>query len=239
MTEVNYDVDGVCSTIINAGALEIRDIDGGEEPFLYSSGNYGPGYVNIKGLVGQRNVLMSLVRKLALKISVEVGVIDFIAGNVTGGQIPGWILSELLGIMRGHNIPYVYIRPSRKKGGHKKVITGDKNNDEIEKGMHCIDVEELINYAETTANAIEELRLAGYNCRCAATILSYENPVGVQKLRDMGIKLISLVTLEDLLRIAEIAPGYSNAIRDYREFLKNPLGWQEMRGFKPVENGGT
>ncbi len=29
--------------------IEIRDIDGGEEPFLYSTKNHGPGYVDVKG----------------------------------------------------------------------------------------------------------------------------------------------------------------------------------------------
>ena len=31
--------------IIEAGGMEIRDVDSGEEPFLYSSGNRGPGYI--------------------------------------------------------------------------------------------------------------------------------------------------------------------------------------------------
>ena len=49
--------------------MDIRDVSGGEEPFVYSSGNRGPGYVMIKGLVGQPPVLNYLTTQLALKLA--------------------------------------------------------------------------------------------------------------------------------------------------------------------------
>jgi hypothetical protein len=54
--------------IIDGGALEIRDVDAGEESFLYRSGNRGPGYLMIKGLVGQPSIMKYLVRQLALNL---------------------------------------------------------------------------------------------------------------------------------------------------------------------------
>jgi len=81
--------------VIKAKAVEIRDIDAGEEPFLYSSGNWGPGYVSIKNLVGRKKIIKSLCQELAKKVAKEIPL-DFVAGNVTGGVIPGWLLSEYL-----------------------------------------------------------------------------------------------------------------------------------------------
>lgn len=118
--------------LLDAKAVSIRDINGGEQPFLYSSGNYGPGYVMVKGLVGRRMVLDDLVYALSRKLLTGVGGIQFIAANATGGMIPGWMLAENLAK------PYVYVRGTRKKGGHKELVTGAANNDEIKKGDNAL-----------------------------------------------------------------------------------------------------
>src|SRR3989344_1219569 len=75
---------------------EVDKLPLGNQPFLYASGNWGPGYVMIKGLVGRKNIIKSLIRPLAQKIAERVHYVDFIAGNVSGGIIPGWLLSEEL-----------------------------------------------------------------------------------------------------------------------------------------------
>jgi len=52
--------------ILKAEALTIRDVDGGESPFLYASGNWGPGYIMIKGLVGRKKIIKSLIKEFVL-----------------------------------------------------------------------------------------------------------------------------------------------------------------------------
>jgi len=47
-TKERISEEGACTLILKAGAVEIRDIGAGEEPFVYSSGNHGPGYIDIK-----------------------------------------------------------------------------------------------------------------------------------------------------------------------------------------------
>lgn len=80
-------------TLLQApGAVVIRNVNGGEPPFLYSSGNYGPGYVTIKGMVGQKRIIEPLTFQLATKVAEEFPDLDFVAGNVSGGVVPGWIL---------------------------------------------------------------------------------------------------------------------------------------------------
>src|SRR3989338_419420 len=65
------------------------------QPFLYASGNWGPGYIMIKGLVGRKKIIKSLIQPLARKIA-ERAQVDFVAGNVSGGVIPARLLSEKL-----------------------------------------------------------------------------------------------------------------------------------------------
>jgi len=226
--------------ILIAKAVEIRDVDNGEESFLYSSGNYGPGYVSVKNLVGRKAIMKLLAQNLAIKISEKAPNLDFIAGNVTGGVIPAWLISEYLESILGRRVPFVYIRDTRKKGGQKELITGIKDNPEIPHGANAVVVEELVTFAETTCNGAEALREAGYKVTHATCILFYDNPEAIKALRAAEIEMVSLITLPQLLEIAEKHKTHSpKAINSYREFLKDPLGWQAKRGLEPVEKGGT
>lgn len=223
------EVEQLASRIVSAGAVEIRDVDAGDEPFLYASGNWGPGYVSIKGLVGHKALFKDLVAALAEEMRQEGVPADFIAGNATGGMIPGWILSEIL------DIPYVYVRETRKKGGQKELVSGIKY---IPSGMRGVVVEELINFAESTCNAADALIGLGYVVEDAATVLFYDNPESIRRLSTYSIGVTYLLTLEDLL-VAAVGTYSTKAIQGYRQFLQNPLQWQADRGLEPVEKGGT
>lgn len=217
-----------------------------ERPFLYASGNWGPGYLMIKGLVGRKDLIRCLARYLAIEIaekwsgSDRWSTIDFVAGNVTGGMIPGWLVSEELEVLLGKRIPFVYIRELRKTGGQKELITGIQNNPEISEASFGLDMEELVNFAQTIINGAECLKDAGYNCHAGACILYYDNPEANKQLAVAGIEMVSLLTLS---RVIEMADKYGThqgvLLEDYRQFLKNPLQWQADRGLTRVEKGGT
>ncbi len=222
-------LEEIAKTIINSGACEIKDIDGGQEPFIYTTGNRGPGYLMIKGLVGQPAVLKFLTKQLAYKV-VDEAEFDFIEGNATGGMIPGWQLRNDVSEILGKEIPFCYLRGSRKEGGHGELITGDRNNPLIKKGMKALVVEELVNYAGTTGNAAEEFRAAGYPVSHAACIFSYDHGESNARLREKDITLVPLITLPQLLDVSESGNLISqNSIQSYRDFLKDPLGWQLSR----------
>ncbi|HDZ54441.1 MAG TPA: hypothetical protein ENI19_03470 [Candidatus Nealsonbacteria bacterium] len=238
--------------ILEAGAVEIRNVPlkvtneevetlpRGKQPFLYASGNWGPGYVMIKDLVGRKKTIKLLIKQLAIKVAREIPRLDFVAGNVTGGIIPGWQLSEELELLLGKTIPFVYIREARKKGGQKELITGIAGNPEIPPGANGLVVEELVNFAQTTCNSADILREAGHVVNYAATILFYDNPEAIRILQERGIEMIYLLTLPELLTVAEKHLIFSQqAIESYRTFLTNPLEWQMTKGLRPIERGGT
>lgn len=235
--EPKINIEKIALEILRAKAVEIRDVDGGEKPFLYtSSGNWGPGYVSIKNLVGRKKIIKFLVRILALKIAEEISSIDFVAGNVTGGVIPGWLISEELEKFLGRVVPCVYIREAKKKGGQQELITGITNNPEISLGANGLIVDETVNFAQATCNAAQVLREAGYSVTHAACILFYNNPEAIKALERAEIEMIFLLTLPQLLEVAEKHHTHSQtAIEGYREFLRDPLGWQAKRGLKPLK----
>ncbi|MBI2051132.1 MAG: hypothetical protein HYT31_05055 [Parcubacteria group bacterium] len=220
-------------------AMEIRDVQAGEQAFLYSSGNHGPGYVTIKGKVGQKSIIVPFAYQLAIRVAEAVPDLDFVAGNVSGGVVPGWILSEALENLMGRRVPFVYIRDTRKKGGQRELITGLDNPDVVEGGTAVV-VEELVNFAQTTCNGAEALRASGYNVTHACCILFYGNPKSVEALRETGLEMVYLFTLREFLDVAGLHHTHTPHQLDiYREFLKDPLGWQARHGLEPVKDGGT
>ena len=223
-------LEEIASKIINAGAVSIRNVDNGDQPFVYSTGNRGPGYLMVKGLVGQPEVLKFLTKNLACKV-IDEAEFDFIEGNATGGMIPGWQLRNDVSKILGREIPFCYLRGSRKEGGHGELITGNDNNPLIIKGMRALVVEELVNYAGTTGNAAEEFRAAGYPVSHAACILSYDHQQSNARLEEKGITLVPLITLPLLLDVAESSSLIpKETVDSYREFLADPLDWQLSRG---------
>lgn len=219
---------------------EVEKLPLENQPFLYASGNWGPGYVMIKGLVGRKKIIKSLTQQLAQKIAEKTSLLDFVAGNVSGGVIPAWLLSEELETLLEKTIPFVYIREARKKGGQKELVTGIANNPEISAGANGLVVEELVNFAQTTCNGADALRDAGYSVTHAATILFYDNQEAIKALKTHGVEMIYLFTLPKLLTVAEKYQTHpQEEIDDYREFLKDPLGWQAKRGLEPRKEGGT
>lgn len=229
-------IEELAVRILDAGALELRDVDGGEEPFVYSTGNRGPGYVQVKGLVGRPTLLKDLLRALAAKVAAAAQF-DFVDGNATGGMVPGWELRNQLAALQGRELPFVYLRGARKEGGHGEHITGDRNNPDIRPGMTALIVEELVNYAGTMCNAAEEFRRAGYRVTHGATILFYDQPEARQRLADHQVQLIPLLTLPMLLEVGEATDRIpTEVMRSYRDFLASPAEWQLARGLVVPED---
>ncbi len=220
--------------IIDGGALEIRDVDGGEESFLYRSGNRGPGYLMIKGLVGQPEIMKYLVEQLALKVLERGYNVDAIAANATGGVIPGWQLREELELFTGREIPYVCVTGTRgniDSVDPKELIIG-MDTPLIKPGMNMLVIEELVNFAETTNVSAKLLRRAGFKVENAATLFSFDHDNQRQSLIDNNMELTHLINLENQLNIAEERFG-SALVDSFREFRANPIEWQQKRGIEP------
>lgn len=217
--------------LIRYKAIQIRDFAAGEEPFEYSSGHHGPGYCMIKGLVSQRALLAAMVGALVPKVLDAFPDIEYVAGNATGGMIPAYVLAEKLGQRLGREVPYFYVRNTRKIGGHKELITGDQNNSFFVPGRRGLVLEELTNFAVTTCNSAIVQREAGYDVRHAATLVDYNHQASRDRLNQNGVTLTSLLTVHDILDLAEAQGALKpHLVADYRAFLSDPIAWQIARG---------
>jgi orotate phosphoribosyltransferase len=241
MTEL-APVDVVAQAIVEGGAFHIRDVAGGEEAYHYSSGNFGPGYVLVKGTVGRQKLFKFLVRQLALRLE-DYRDFDFIAGLVTGGVVPAYELREQLQGLQDREIPYVYIRDSRKAGGTREHVTGiqdlasEGTNPEILEGSTGVVMEELTNFSNSVSNGAAVLRASGYNCDVGFTILDYDHDKGRTALKEAHLELKSLLKLADLLDAIEASGKFpKRLVDDYRDFLRDPPGWMARYGYEKKEH---
>lgn len=285
-------LSGRLHEVIKAGAMEIRNVDNGGEPFLYASGWRGPGYVMVKGLVSHSSLFKSMVQMLAIKVANVAPGIQFVAGNVTGGVIPGWLLSNYLSVILNRDIPFiwiretraagkdkypifavnkgmledivaascsrldtrrlvyfvagaspggmvlgyciaeelstilqrqipfVYVRDVRKKGGHKEIITGNKNNPFIKPGGLGLPIGQCENFKESTEYVEKSLKDEGYlsssaehvlECFPAEFVKDIEIPLeesGIIKPGDFGI------VTEELVNFAHSTTNSALALRE-------------------------
>jgi len=234
--------EAVCAQLLSARALEIRDVDGGQDPFHYSSGNFGPGYVDVKGTVGVQGVFKTLVEQVALKAADTGATFDWVAGNATGGMVPAYQFREDYQAVTDREVGYVYVRGSRKQGGKGELVTGLQHvpatNPDGSPTEFTV-MEELVNFAETTTNSMILLRGLGFTANRAFTMLFYGHDAAKTRLADNQIELTYLTTLPHLIDAAEDQGTFSpDAIASYREFLADPADWQASRGLTPQELGG-
>ena len=235
-------VNEIANIVIQVDAIHIRDVANGEMPYHYSSGNFGPGYVMIKGLVGRQKVFRFLVRQLAMRLK-DHHDIDCLAGLVTGGVPPSIYLRDYLQMLWGYEIPWVYIRETRKVGGAGEHITGivdvasGKPNPEIPLDSRFGVVEELTNYANSMTNGATTLRNAGYRCNHGYSILDYANTNAVTALNDNKVVLKCLITIPDILNELKNQQIYPDRIiEDYEWSQRDPTGWMAHYGFERKEH---
>ncbi len=151
-------------------------------------------------------------------------------------MVPGYQVREDYTRITGREVPYIYVRNTRKIGGHQEYTTGLTGNPEIPAGSKPLIFEELVNFAQTTGNSKKVLEDEGYIATHAGTLLHYENPEAIKTITEEGLTLIWVARLNRVLEVAGNIGTFSpRAIDDFQEFLRDPKAWQESRGFKKVD----
>src|SRR3989304_2259125 len=91
----------------------------------------------------------------------------------------------------GKPVNGVFIRKSRKPDGLQKIIEGELNDEKI------ILIDDLINSGKTMLHQIEILKTAGKKIDTIFTLVRYRPLDSYEFLKENGIKMVSLFTLED------------------------------------------
>lgn len=202
----------IAEHLLNIGAVKLSPL----EPFTWTSGIKSPIYCDNRMLYSHpeaRDLVADALKQRVTQLHVEA---DVIAGTATAAI--GW---AALVADRMH-VPFVYVRSKPKEHGAKKLIEGD-----LKPKKHVVVVEDLISTAKSSAATVEALRGEG---DCFVTdvvaIFSYELVSGLEKARELKIRLHPLCSLSVLLDTAveqnRITEEQAKMIAD---FSRDPDGW--------------
>lgn len=156
--------------------------------FTLASGKKSRYYIDIKKASTDPHVLAELAEEMACYMAAKGIVVDRIAGVVLG-SIP---LAVALSLRTGTS--YVMVRKEKKDHGTGKLIEGGlMQNDRV------LVVEDVVTSAGSSAEAISILRDAGAKVSTVLTVIDRQEG-GKERLADMGVELLSLLTADDVLR---------------------------------------
>lgn len=156
--------------------------------FTLASGKRSKYYIDIKRASTDPHVLAEIAEEMAGVLLAKGIVVDRIAGVVLG-SIP---LAVALSLRTG--TPFVMVRKERKDHGTGKLIEGVMSQNE-----RVLVVEDVVTSAGSSAEAVDILRGAGARVEMVLTVIDRQEGGG-ERLADMGVELLSLLTAEDVLR---------------------------------------
>jgi superfamily II DNA/RNA helicase len=116
---------------------------------------------------------------------------------------------------------------TRTKHGAKKLIEGD-----LKAKKHVVVVEDLISTAKSSAATVEALRGEGQAIVTdVVSIFSYELVSGIEKARELKVKLHPLTTIGTLLEVALKQERITEEQADQiGKFSQDPEGWAAKVG---------
>lgn len=159
--------------------------------FTLSSGLKSNYYLDLRRLIGDSYSYRRVVELLAKRVVAEFGDFDVIVGVATAG-IP-WASGVALMLNKG----LAYVRSEAKAHGTSKVVEGAPKP-----GSRCIVVDDV---ATTGASIEASIRSLGDTCRVVGAIVIVDRQQGArEKLEKLGVRLVSLVTVGELLKCMEV-----------------------------------
>tara|TARA_Y100000590_G_scaffold470014_1_gene661332 strand:- start:34132 stop:35082 length:951 start_codon:yes stop_codon:yes gene_type:complete len=195
-----------------------------EEPFTLTSGKKSPVYIDCRKLIGFYDARTQLMDYAAEMLLSDIGgdALDYLAGGETAGIPYAAFLSERLGK------PMVYVRKKPKGFGRMAQIEGNFPEDDSAPKKTIL-IEDLQTDGGSKKVFIDALRDAGATVEHAFVVFHYGIfPASKENMDAMGIKLHTLTTWWDVLKVARDAQYFDeNTLKTVEAFLEDPTGWQE------------
>ncbi len=207
-----------CEILWRNGKVEIRDLER-EEPFTYTSGMKGPGYISAK----------KITECPAEDYNFALGAFrDAIKGERGWYSICGIHMGmkefseELAGTL---DAPCFGFQPNKEERGLLGEIIIPEGVS-IDKRVPVILVEDVINNGTNTKAAWKKLTEEGFRTDSLLAICWYGIVKSVAQLLDSGVGFWRALDLDDILRYG-LANGLveENPVKGYMRYLEDPERW--------------
>lgn len=199
--------------LIAKDLLEIRAVFfRPEEPFTWASGIKSPVYCDNRLTLSDPKVRNDVENGLAELIRQNYPEAEVLMGTSTAGIAHAAITAHIMGLPMG------YVRSGAKDHGRGNRIEG-----RLEKGQKVVVVEDLISTGGSVIEVVEALREAGAEVLGIASIFTYGMQKGIDRLREAGVKNVSLTNFNVIADVAA-ETGYIKAgdVKRLLAFRDNP-----------------
>ena len=197
-----------------------------ETPFLLTSGNYSPIYINCRLLISWRSTVKMITAAAALQLELRSCAVDAIAGGETAGIPFAAFLADAL------DKPMIYVRKAVKGHG-----TGSRIEGVLNRGSRVLLFEDLITDGLSKISFIKAIRDGAGIVEDAFVILDRLQG-GSALLSQHGVRLTALTDIELVLGVAaDWGLLESSAIDSVRVYLTSPSEWHAKLGlpYSPLE----
>ena len=156
-----------------------------EEPFTWASGIKSPIYTDNRLILTAPEARTLVESALAETVRQEFPDCEVLMGTATAGIAHAAIAAHLLGLPMG------YVRSGNKDHGRQNRIEG-----KLTPGEKVVVIEDLISTGGSVITTVEALRAAGAEVLGVVSIFTYGMEKGREKLRDAGIRAVSLTDID-------------------------------------------
>ena len=211
------------ATLTASMLLEVKAVHfNADEPFILASGLPSPTYIDCRRLISFPRVRSTLMDFLTVTVMREAGFEAFT--NIAGGETAGIPFAAL--VAERMALPMTYVRKKPKGYGRNARIEGAMGE-----GDKVLLVEDLTTDGGSKLSFVDAIRETGATCGHTAVIFYYGIfPETEKTLGDHGVKLHSLCTWWDVLRVAREKEAFdAGTLTEVEAFLSEPRVWQEAR----------
>ena len=208
----NFEVE-IANHLLQINAIKFNPTN----PFRWSSGWKSPIYCDNRKSLSYPHIRNLIKEGFVELIKTHYGVPDVIAGVATGAIAIGALTSDAL------NLPFVYVRSSRKSHGLQNMIEGN-----VQKDQKVVVIEDLISTGNSSLNAVDALRNSGAQVLGMGAIFSYGFNLAKENFEKNGCPLYTLCDYHTLIDVA-ISKGYleNEHQEQLEEWRRNPSEWKQ------------
>lgn len=162
-----------------------------EEPFVWASGIKSPVYCDNRLTLTAPEVRNDVENGLSEIIKENYPDVEVLMGTSTAGIAHAAIVGHIMGLPMG------YVRSGAKDHGRQNRIEG-----RLEPGQKVVVIEDLISTGGSVIEVVDALREAGAEVLGIASIFTYGMQKGLDRLKEAGVKNISLTDFDCIASVA-------------------------------------